>query len=103
MTETIAGYTFNGPYSSTESINDKSGVYAVLCKKDNKYDVVEVGESSTVKSRLDDHDRKACWKKECTTSTMYYAVKYTPNLQQAGRMEIEQDIRAKMKVPCGKT
>jgi len=103
LTVTIAGYTFNGPYSSTGSIKDKSGVYAVLCKKDNKYFVVDVGESSTPKSRLDKHDRKGCWKRECTNGTIHYAIKYTPNLQQAGRMKVEQDIRAKINVPCGKT
>jgi len=103
LTKTIAGYTFNGPYSSTGSIEDKSGVYAVLCWKDSKYSVVDVGESSTPKSRLDNHDRKGCWKRECVNGTIYYAIKYTPNLQKAGRLKIEQDIRAKINVPCGKT
>jgi hypothetical protein len=103
LTRTIAGYTFEGPYISTNSIEDKSGVYAVLCKKDSNYSVVDVGESHTPKSRLNTHERKGCWERKCTNGTIYYAIKYTPNLQQDGRMKIEQDIRAKIDVPCGKT
>jgi len=34
---TISGYSFDGPYLTTDSIEDRSGVYAVLCKKDEKY------------------------------------------------------------------
>lgn len=102
MTIEIAGYTFNGPYTSTDLIEDKSGVYAVLCKEKDKYYVIDVGESAEVKSRLDDHDRKDCWKKECQ-GPLTYGVTYTPHLQQEGRTEIEQKIRDQFNPPCGKT
>ena len=102
MTIKIGGHTFNGPYISRDSIEDKSGVYAVLCKKDRNYHIIDVGESKEPKSRLDKHERKKCWLKECK-DTLTYAVKYTPHLKQKGRMEIEQEIRDKLKVPCGET
>lgn len=102
MTIKIGGHTFNGPYASTNPIEDRSGVYVVLCKKDNKYQIIDVGESSEVKSRLDKHGRKKCWVKECK-ETLTYTVKYTPHLKQKGRMEIEQKIRDKLKIPCGET
>lgn len=97
----IAGYTFDGPYSSTNSLEDRSGVYAILCKKDNgNYTLIDAGESAQVKSRVESHDRKSCWDRNCH-STLMFAVFYTPHLQQAGRIEIEQKIRTQYNPTCG--
>lgn len=101
MTITIAGYTFEGPYSSTSSLEDRSGVYAILCRKNSEqYTLVDVGESATVRTRVDNHDRKSCWIRNCNSS-LAVAVLYTPHLQQPGRMEIEQEIRTRLRLPCG--
>jgi len=98
----IGDYTFNGPYRSTDSIEDKSGVYAVICIVGNKGYLLDVGESAQVKTRLDTHDRRDCWEKNCP-GALTYSVKYTPNLKQEARQEIEQKIRDQFNPPCGKT
>lgn len=102
MSFTLCGYTFEGPYSSTASLENRSGVYAIL--KDNKAiiksDVVDIGESAEVRNRVENHDRQDCWKRNA--ATIYYGVLYTPNAQQSGRMEIEQDLRKQIDPPCGK-
>jgi hypothetical protein len=100
MSIKIGRYDFEGPYSSTTPIEDKSGVYAVLCHVNDKYNVLDVGESATVKTRLDNHERKDCWKRNCSAVLMF-AVYYTPNLQQAGRKEIEQELRKAYNPLCG--
>jgi len=100
MSITIGKYTFDGPYTSPNELEDHSGVYAIICQKDNKKDLIDVGESATVKSRVETHDRKDCWGKNCQ-GTLTIAVYYTPNLQQPGRMAIEQEIRNKYDIPCG--
>ena len=100
MSIKIAGYVFDGPFFSTHQLEDKSGVYVILCKKNNKYIPIDVGESSAVKSRVEKHDRKDCWKINCRED-ITYAVHYTPNLQQSGRKEIEKIVRDKYKFPCG--
>lgn len=104
MSITIGTYVFEGPYSSNNSNNylkDLSGVYAILCKKDNgNYDLIDVGESATVKTRVENHDREACWNGSCR-SELNVAVYYTPHLQQSGRKEVEQAIRNKYNPPCG--
>lgn len=101
MSINIAGYSFDGPYSSADYLEDRSGVYAILCKKDNgDYNLVDVGESATVKSRVENHDRKSCWSRNCNSS-LSVAVLYTPYLQQSGRVEIEQKIRVQHDLPCG--
>jgi hypothetical protein len=100
MAITVGVYSFEGPYEDTSNLEDRSGVYVIFCFRDGKYYVVDVGESAKVKDRVDNHDRSDCWKKNCT-GTLMVAVHYTPNLQQAGRMEIEQAIRDQYNPPCG--
>ncbi len=106
MTITVSGksgttYTFEGPHTSTSSLKDNSGVYAIHDKRnDGKYYLVDVGESHAVKTRVENHDREDCWKRK-RQGSLTYAVYYTPNKQQEGRKVIEQDIRANYSGLCG--
>lgn len=94
-------YTFNGPYSSNHSLEDRSGVYAIISARNSNNYLVDVGESSEVKSRVENHDRKNCWNRNLNGGTLKYAVLYTPNLRQEGRRAIEDDIRDHNNLPCG--
>lgn len=101
MSIKIGDYIFEGPYTNTDNIENKSGVYAILNNtKDKTYKVIDIGESKEVKDRLDSHDRKECWDKNCTP-TIYYAVYYTENKQKKGRTEVEQELRGLYDLPCG--
>lgn len=100
MSITIGNYEFDGPYNSPETLEERSGIYAILCQKDGKYYLIDAGESATVKARVENHDRNICWRRNCQ-STLVFAVYYTPNLHQQGRMAIEQEIRGHYKIPCG--
>lgn len=102
MSVTIGDYTFDGPYTSPDHLEDRSGVYAVLCRSTlvNNLKVIDIGESAQVRTRLQNHDRAPCWAQNCT-GTLVFAAYYTPNLQQAGRMKIEQELRKKYSPPCG--
>ena len=101
MSIKIGKYNFEGPYTTTAKLEDRSGVYAILCQKNGNYNLVDVGESALVKSRVETHDRQDCWRRNCN-STLTVAVNYTPNLQQPGRMAVEQEIRAQYDPSCGK-
>jgi len=57
---TIDRHTFDGPYAGTYRLEDRSGVYAILCYREQKYFVVDVGESATLKTRVENHDRTDC-------------------------------------------
>jgi hypothetical protein len=95
-------YSFDGPYTNTNYLSESSGVYLILSKNLNgEYVTVDIGESANVKQRVEYHDRVDCWQNN-SNSQLYVAVLYTPNEQQAGRMEIEQDIRCSYDFPCGK-
>lgn len=97
MSISIAGYTFEGPFIYTTSLKNRSGVYVILCG--NRTTPVDVGESANVRDRVENHDRKACWNRNCS-STIKYAAHYVSGEQQ--RKRVEQDIRDRYNVPCGK-
>lgn len=100
MSIEVGRYTFEGPYSSATYLEDRSGVYAIHCSLDAKYFLIDVGESAPLKSRVENHERAECWRRNCQ-GTFTVSAHYTPNLQQAGRMAIEQEIRAQFNPACG--
>ena len=63
--------------------------------------VIDVGESSEVRSRVESHDRQYCWSFNANNGQLAYAVYYTPGLHQAGRRTIEQAVRDRYNPPCG--
>lgn len=95
----IGNYNFDGPFTDANSLRDLSGVYVILCYS-SQITVVDVGESANVKTRVENHDRKNCWSRHCS-GTLKVAVLYTTNIQQAGRMKIEQELRSQYNPPCG--
>lgn len=98
----IGEYTFEGPYTSTDELEDRAGVYVILCYRNKTYYPIDVGETATVKSRVKKHDRKDCWNRECT-GNLTISVYYTPRMRQLRRIIIEQIIRKKYDPPCGRT
>ncbi|MBG1267217.1 hypothetical protein [Nostoc sp. WHI] len=101
MTITIGRWEFEGPYSYTNYLYDHSGVYAILDRRTDGIDyVIDVGESASVKTRVETHDRENCWTRN-QQGTLAVAVLYTPHLQQAGRRIIEQEIRSLYPPACG--
>ena len=90
-------YSFDGPYSSVYFVDDRSGVYAII---DSTNTLLDVGESSEPRTRLINHDRKDCWERK-KRGNIQYCIYYTPNLQQSGRKEVEQDIRDNYSNLCG--
>jgi hypothetical protein len=96
----LNGHGFDGPYARASDLEDRSGVYAILTLNGDKYRVLDIGESATVKSRVETHPRGACWRQHAI-SGVYCAVLYTEGLQSSGRVKIEQALRAFYKPPCG--
>ena len=102
MTITLGKYTFEGPFTSLDSLENRSGIYAIHCMIESKHALVDVGESATIHDRVAGHDRNKCWDRNCPGS-LAYSVFYTPYLDQSRRMQIEQEIRGKYNPPCGET
>ena len=91
----IAGRSFEGPFQNTSDLRDESGVYVILRKKDDNWNIVDVGESESVYSRVEHHDRKSCWERN---EYSHVAAHYT---NETDRIELEQQIREQYNPPCG--
>jgi hypothetical protein len=100
MSVVIGTDNFSGPFTSPSFTEDRSGVYVVLDSYAGKYWVLDCGESATVRTRLMNHDRANCWLHN-RRGSLVYAVLYTPGVASAGRVAIEQRIRARYKPSCG--
>ncbi len=97
----IGRYQFEGPYNTTDALQDRSGVYAILdLRRDGNYYLIDVGESKEVRTRVERHDRQSCWRRN-QLGTLAVAVFYTLHLQKLRRMAIEQEIRSQYSLACG--
>lgn len=91
MSIKLGKHSFNGPFASDVKIRDKSGVYAIVCNVGNEYFLVDVGESSRLRTRIENHDKKDCWTKNCKGQLLIYA-HYTPFSKRHARIHIEQEL-----------
>lgn len=100
MSLNISGYDFRGPYDDTSMLEDRAGIYAVLTYHNSMWYILDIGESATVRTRIEGHDRRKCWMQY--EGQIMYSVLYTPSLQQEDRMGIEKNLRLQYDPPCGK-
>lgn len=101
MSIEIGNYNFEGYYSSPEYLEDEPGLYTIFCRKYEKDVLLDIGESENVKSSVQDNEKSNCWIRNCP-SALGYAVLYTPDLDDKGRMEIEEEIRDQYNPVCGR-
>lgn len=97
----IEGYDFEGPYTTTNELRDEAGVYVILdWRSDKRWHVIDVGESSGVKTRVENHDRKGCWTRH-QQGVLGVAVYYTSGWTADQRRILEGRIRDSYNPPCG--
>lgn len=95
---TIGRYTFEGPFSQTTSLRCQSGVYAILTPTvGGSYKVLDIGESESVRDRVETHDRQPCWVRNKNGSILYAAL----YCGAVDRMRIERELRQQFPLPCG--
>ncbi len=96
----VGDYNFEGPFANTTSLRHAAGVYVILCAGQSKYTVVDVGESADIRSRLENHDRKDCWTRNCSTQ-LFVAALYTSGFNEPQRRAIESGLRSQYRPACG--
>jgi hypothetical protein len=101
MSLQIGPYQFQGPYSNTAQLQDAAGVYAIVNSRPDGHYVVDIGESATVKTRIETHDRSDEWANCQQGGTLNAYVLYTPGWRQSQRMQVEQQLRGQYTPPCG--
>lgn len=97
---TIYNYNFEGPFTSTHDLLSRPGVYVILSSNGTTYKAIDVGESHDIRSRIESHDRKECWKRNAP-GTLLCAVHYTPYQTESARRVIEIEVRKSINPTCG--
>jgi hypothetical protein len=103
MSFKVADYSFMGTYriDDIDDIKDWPGLYAVLCRRNNKHFLVDVGETNSLRSEIEESDRRETWEENCS-GDLVVAVKYTMEMHQAERARMERKIRKRHNPPCRK-
>jgi hypothetical protein len=88
----LGKYSFDGPFASIDKLKDKPGVYAIICIVDREFFLLDVGESTRMRTRIENHEKKGSWLKKCNGELAIF-VHYTPFLEQEDRSHIEKELR----------
>jgi len=96
MSINIGNYTFDGAHPSPTHLADRSGVYAVLGRLPTGLKVLDIGESGAIRTRVAAHDRASDWGRQGLP--LSFAALYC---DEASRMRVERELRAKFNPPCG--
>lgn len=98
---TIATHNFEGPYETTASLRNRAGIYVILdYRSDRKWHLLDVGESATIKTRIENHERQSCWEQN-RQGVIGVAVLYIPISSANQRRFLEAAIRQQYWVTCG--
>jgi len=63
---TIREYLFVCVPSAQADFSGMAAIYVILCvAQDGSWTVLDVGQSGQVGTRIDDHDRRVCWERNC--------------------------------------
>ncbi len=102
MSVELENYSFEGYFSSTFYLEDKPGIYAVLCRFLEKNKVVDIGEAENIKTGIENNASSNCWRRNCQSSLVYAAL-YTPDLNQKARENIVDELRDEYEPVCGRS
>ncbi len=95
----IGGYVFEGPFDSPLELRDCPGVYVILDVAENASQIIDVGESADVMSRVTDHNRKGCWDQR-SRGKLKIAVHYTTADQPMWRKQLKYELGKHFVPPC---
>ena len=97
---TIGGYSFQCVSLSTAEFTDIAAVYVILCvASGGSWTVLDVGQTGELGSRIDNHDRRTCWQRNCASKNIWVCVRSMPNRDD--RLRVEREIRNQYDPPCG--
>ena len=107
MSIKIGNYEFEGPWElSQKDFLDRAGIYAILCYRlqAERPTVVYIGQSGEMGTRLANHERAACWRRNCS-GALYVAVLWTPSSTWTAsqRRAVERRLIAQYNPVCNRT
>jgi hypothetical protein len=103
---TIGNYPFVCVPLSDADFSDVAAVYVIICVGDNgSWRVLDVGQTGELGNRIDSHERRACWEKNCQGQNIWVCVyqMLSNEYTETDRLDVEKQIRnAYGSIPCGK-
>lgn len=91
----INGLQFDGPFSIRANFNPVAGVYLVVNSSNN---VVDVGETDSLKDRIPSHERQSCWSRNSSGVVSLY---FHHEGNQQLRLQKESNLRGHFNPACG--
>lgn len=101
----IGGLPFVCVALADADFKDVAAIYVILCvDKEGQWKVLDVGQTGQLGERIDDHDRRACWKRNCLSDNIWVCVYPMPSTKfsKEDRLALEKKLRQKYSPPCGK-
>lgn len=99
---TVGGYQFVCIPLAETDFSDVAAIYVILCvTQDGNWTVLDVGQSDRVGSRIDWHDRKGCWKRNCPGENIRVCVHRMSASTKQEREHVESMLRNLLKPSCG--
>lgn len=101
---TIGGKSFACVKLSEADFKDVAAIYVVICvDAQGQWTVLDVGQSGQVGTRIDDHDRRDCWTRNCKNN-IWVCVHTMPSSRftKQDREQLESQLRTQYKPVCGK-
>jgi hypothetical protein len=92
----VGNHLFDGPYEDFSTLQDKPGVYVIVCYESPLYSPIACGESNNVRESVNTHKGASTWKNNCQTGSLMVGVLYTSD----GHL-IEKELRSSIFFSCG--
>lgn len=89
----IGRHLFHGPYRNTAEIENRPGVYLVLCEQALENSYINSGHSNSLRAAVETNHSAGGWFENCF-GLIVIAVMYTDDIPHEGRMLIEREIRS---------
>lgn len=79
-------YEFEGYYIDPNRLQESPGVYVIWCKEDDRWIILDAGESDNVREQILNHDRADYWRKNCK-GTIHYSATYIDDPRERADLE----------------
>ena len=100
MHQNIGGYTFEGPYMTTEFLPEKPGLYAAVCSDQRNYYLLGVGYSLNISRAVKSGARRDCWNRN-KRGVLMYAFMVEEQLNEEQYKAVAAEVRRRYpRIPC---
>lgn len=96
MSILIGKLEFEGPFTGASEIRPESGIFGILCQVADEYELIDLNETHCLRDCLEseEHTNNLLFYSEACSGKLSAIVMYTPELTNAERIALKNDILA---------